>query len=101
MIVTVTPTIMDGPVVRWYARPSDLLDRAEPTVSVSRHGVRVGTYLHKVPDDVMATAQAAYEALRADPSVDVSHLATHRRVGLFGPLEPAASRPFTDTKETS
>lgn len=100
MIVTVTPTLMDGSTVRWYARPSDVLDRIDPTVSVSRHGVRIGTYLHHVPEDVLATAQAAYEALRADPNVDLSHLATHRRQGLFGPLVAAASRPSTDTQET-
>ncbi|WP_030487281.1 hypothetical protein [Micromonospora chokoriensis] len=90
MIVTVTPTIGDGTVVRWYYDADALADLhgIEPMVSASRNGVRIGTYLHCVPDEIMTTAQDAYEQLRRDSDADLKHLATHTRAGLFAPLVP-------------
>lgn len=85
MIVTVTPTIQDGTVVRWYLNESAAELRRE-VVSASRNGVLVNGYLHEIPAEVMADAQAAYEALRHDRRAEVAHLATHRHRGLFGPL---------------
>jgi len=90
MIVTVSPTIMDGTVVRWYpdTTPLDAILSVEPIVSASRNGVLIGTYLHHVPQDVLALAQNVYANLRRDHNAPVQHLATHRRRGLFGPYEP-------------
>lgn len=89
MIVTVTPTIMDGTVVRWYAteNPEGL---GEPQVSVSRNGVLVSGYLHEVPEAVLAQAQELHRRWRRDRDAwpDVRKLATHRRRGILGPLEP-------------
>ena len=89
MIVTVTPTIMDGTVVRWYHN-ENAVEYGREMVSASRNGVRVNGYLTDVPGDVLSAAQQAYETLRRDDRTDISHLATHRRRGLFGPLEPIA-----------
>lgn len=90
MIVTVTPTVMDGTVVRWYhdADRLDDLDAIRPMLSASRNGVMVGTYLHQVPTVLLAAAQDAYETLRRDRGADLRHLATHRSKAMFGPLEP-------------
>ncbi|MFD6565362.1 hypothetical protein [Micromonospora profundi] len=94
MIVTVTPTIMSGTVVRWYHDNDDLdrLPGIEPVASASRDGIRVGVYLHDVPAEVMQAAEEVHETLRRDPDADLSHLATHRkRGGLGGPYEPIAA----------
>lgn len=94
MIVTVTPTIGDGTVVRWYAdsAPLDALSHIA-MVSASRNGVIVSGYLHEVPDDVMAAARDTYETLRRNRDADVRHLATHRKRRMFGPYEPIADKP--------
>ncbi|MFG1659055.1 hypothetical protein ACGFIY_21235 [Micromonospora chersina] len=91
MIVTVTPTIMDGTVVRWYSS-EDAVEYGREMCSASRNGVRVNGYLTDVPADVLAAAQQAYEALRRDDRTDVGHLATHRQRGLFGPYEPVPAK---------
>lgn len=89
VIVTVTPTLGDGTVVRWYETEADAANNAiQPLVSASRNGVLVSTYLHVVPTEVMEAAQTVYVNLRRDPDTDMGYLATHRRRGLFGPLEP-------------
>ncbi len=95
MIVTVTPTIMDGTVVRWYGSESAAEYGAE-MLSVSCDGVKVNVYLHKVPDDVLALANHVYLSLKRGRRADVQHLATHRRRGMFGPLEPIATAEATD-----
>jgi hypothetical protein len=90
MIVIITPTIMDGTVVRWY-RPVEVTGiDAEPTfiageelVSASRNGVMVRGYLDQIGDQVLADARQACKALRADRDADLSHLATHRRRAMF------------------
>lgn len=83
MIVTVTPTIMDGTVVRWYA---DLAaeDHGEELASASRNRV----VWVKGPDSLYCTANSVHHTLRDDPNADLDYLATHRREGLFGPLVP-------------
>ena len=92
MIVTVTPTVMSDTVVRWY-RGESAEELGAEQVSASRDGVIVNGYLHLVPDCVMATAGAAYLTLKRDRAAYLGHLATHRRKGMFGPLEPV---PTTD-----
>lgn len=97
MIVTVTPTIMDGQVVRWY-RDSLALDdilSAEPVVSASRNGVLIGGYLHQVPADVLALAQDVHANLARDRNAPVQQLATHRKRRMFGPYEPIAAEQET------
>lgn len=93
MIVTVTPTIMDGVVVRWYHTLADA-DHPGPlaVVSASRNGVRVNGYLDEIPDEVMATARHVHATLAKDRDADFGHLATHRRARLFGLLEPVPAR---------
>ena len=90
-VVTVTPTVMDGTVVRWYETEREALHR-EPMISASRNGVLVTGFLHEVPAEVLAAATAAFEALRADRNADLSHLATHRMRILAGELEPIGGR---------
>lgn len=92
MIVTVTPTLQAGTVVRWYDT-ENAEDRGEPIVTASRNGVRVHGYLHDTPVAVLATAHSAWHVLRADNDADLNHLATHRRRGILGPLVPV-ERPF-------
>lgn len=79
MIVIVTPTVMDGTVVRWYRADGG---PGEAVLSASRNGVKVRAYLHEV-EEALPAARAVYETLRADRNADVSHLATHRWAGPF------------------
>ncbi|MEU2699565.1 hypothetical protein [Micromonospora aurantiaca (nom. illeg.)] len=90
MIVTVTHTLMDGTVVRWYPDSTtlDQLPAAKPQLSASRNGVLIGGYLHQVPADVLALAQNVHTNLHHDHNAPVQHLATHRRRGWAGPYEP-------------
>ena len=88
MVVTVTATVMDGSVVRWYSSLTSAECRDEPVVSASRNGVSVNTYLHLVPHEVMAQANEAFEILRdsyggyrGTPEL-VQRMATHRRRAL-------------------
>jgi hypothetical protein len=91
-VVIVTPTIMDGTVVRWYRSLDTAQNRVE-MASASRNGVMISGYVHDVPACVLAAAGRAWEQLRrGGPSDAVCQLATHRRSrGLFGPLEPVPS----------
>lgn len=88
MIVTVTPTIMDGTVVRWYLTDDPEAALTAPGISASRNEVRVNVPEDEIPPAIRAAAQAGHEALRRDPEVDLAGLATHRRQGLLGPLRP-------------
>jgi hypothetical protein len=89
VIVIVTPTIMDGQVIRWYAT-RDAAENGDEMLSASRNGVRIKVYLDDVPEDVLGQAKAAYKELRSGG--DASALATHR-MGLFSrvltPVEAA------------
>lgn len=83
-VVTVTPTIMSGTVVRWY--PNEAAEASHgPHVSASRDAVMIHGTLTFPPDDdgwfraALAAAHDAYQTLLADPKADMSHLATHRR----------------------
>lgn len=78
VVVTVTPTIVDGAVVRWYAAPQHDGGQHRELCSASRNGVRVH---HQVDgwQDVIAAAGDVHEQLQRDRHADLSHLATHRR----------------------
>lgn len=93
MIVTVTPTIMDGTVVRWHYDETPLaeLSSHQPQVSASRNGVLVHGYLHTIPAEVLATAKDVCAQLKRDRRADVQHLATHRQRRMFGPYEPVGA----------
>lgn len=88
-VITVTRTVMDGQVVRWHR---DLLAATNnsPVLSASRRGVMVhnNAYLNTIPAGWLANATEVFEHLAAVRGADLSHLATHRTRGLFGPLEP-------------
>lgn len=89
-VVTVTATIQSGAVVRWYR---DAYDSAGPCLSASRNGVMIhGDQWLTGPDAVPVQwmADATEAAIELGSGRDVKHLATHRRVGLLGPLEPVA-----------
>jgi len=88
-VVTVTPTICDGTVVRWH-RDVNAAANHRTVVSASRNGVSIHTeYLHEVPADWLTAANAAYEQLRRNRNADVGHLATHRNsIVRNGPLVP-------------
>lgn len=77
MIVTITPTVMDGTVLRWYDADDDT--GRHPAMSVSRNRVTV----HDAERLGAAEAQAAAEAhaeLKRDRYADVLRYATHARV---------------------
>lgn len=82
-VVTVTPTIQDGTVVRWFTSLADAED-CEPVVSASRN--RVVQHRDPVPEAWLVAAEAVWKALRSNPDADMRHLATHRRNGFLGPL---------------
>ncbi len=91
MICTVTPTIMDGVVVRWYFPNDDMAGHpgTEPALSASRSGVRVGTFLHLIPDEFLDKAKEAHRRLSIDCYGDLDDWATHERKYAFGgPLVP-------------
>ena len=81
-VVTVTPTIMDGTVVRWYGS----LEAAENPgvcgiISASRNGVMGGgDYITRADWEA---ASSAHVALARDQNADLGHLATHRRKGFM------------------
>jgi hypothetical protein len=87
-IVTVTPTIQSGTVVRWYYSTGD---NERPVLSASREGVMIhgDVFWHDIPREWLNAAKDAHEMLGlTNGKRDVSHLATHSRRGLTGPLEP-------------
>lgn len=83
MIVTVTPTVMSGQVVRWFATES-AAEHGTEIVSASRDGVTVSAYLH-VAAPYLAAANEARDRLLQNE--DVADLATHTR-GRFGAISP-------------
>lgn len=91
-IITVTPTVMDGTVVRWYRDLKDY-EVAEPVLSASRnrwmtHG---GKTAPQMPAEWLRVARETHTILREDWEADVSHLATHRaprgRRGMLVPIQ--------------
>ena len=93
MIVISYPTVMDGTVLRWY-RDETAAEHGIEAMSASRNGVQVHAFLHQIPDEDLANARAAHAALR-DRSGSVTHLVTHRKLGLLTPgirpVEPTAA----------
>lgn len=88
MVVLTTPSVVDGPVIRWYPSESEaaeLFDR--PIVSASAHGVRINCWLHDLPDGLLETARWWWQVLRVNKDADISRLATHTRY-YGGHLEP-------------
>lgn len=91
-VVTVTTTIIDGTVVRWY-RTVGQAENRRPVLSASRRGVRVhAEYLTDLPPAWIDAAKAAHKRLSGSPDADVNDLATHRQRMVHGtrsgPLEP-------------
>ena len=83
-VVTVTPTIMSGTVVRWY--PSlEAAERNDPVVSASRNACLADG---DVPEEWADAARQAHTRLAVDPDADMSYLATHHRRTLVGRLVP-------------
>ena len=91
-VVTVSPTIMDGLVVRWH-RTLDDAEHARPIISASRNAV----VIHEkglppaVLAEVMPLAERAGHDLGMGRPEAVRGLANYERRGLFGPLVPIKS----------
>jgi hypothetical protein len=78
------PTIHDGLVLRWYRSVDAYELDGEPLCSASRNGVMITGYLHKVPAEVLAKAEEAYEILRDNgPRELAAAMATHLRKSMF------------------
>jgi hypothetical protein len=90
-VITVTATLMDGQVVRWYRSVEDAtIHRSVLSASRSRVGVSVED-LTDVSDEWIAAARAAHAELKASRSADLRRLATHGHRGPSnGPLVPAS-----------
>lgn len=88
MIVTTTPTIMDGQVLRWYLSEAAAKDRWE-IVSASRNSIIISGDPH-LTDTILGDARRAHRRLAAGE--DVTDMATHRR-GPRGSLIPLAADP--------
>ncbi|HLK00293.1 MAG TPA: hypothetical protein VKU39_10355 [Streptosporangiaceae bacterium] len=84
-VVVATQTVMSGLVVRWYRNIADAETHAE-LISASRDGVLISgdVYLHDLPDEWIADAKRAHEALKADRREEARGLATHRHTKVFG-----------------
>lgn len=84
MIVTITPTVMDGTVLRWYDADDDT---GKPVMSVSRNRVEVYEKDRIGPMDAEMAAKA-YAELKRNRYADVRCYATHARMRLGGALIP-------------
>jgi hypothetical protein len=84
-VITVTPTVMSGIVVRWY-RCECAAAHGHALLSASRDGVHVTG--RQVPEAWLAAAARAHHALRERRDSDVAVFATHRRRFPSGELEP-------------
>jgi hypothetical protein len=84
-VSVVTPTIMDGTVVRWYRDQADA-EAVRPMASASRNRVELDEHL--IPAELRArvtdAANAAHRELAANRRADVDHYATHRHETPFG-----------------
>lgn len=91
-VSVVTPTIMDGTVVRWYRNAADA-EAVRPMASASRNRVQIDEHL--IPVELLArvtdAAQGAHRELAGNRDADVRHYATHRHETPFGPLIPAVT----------
>jgi len=86
VIVTITPTVMDGTVLRWYDA-DDPENLGHPVMSVSRNRVEVYEQDRIGPMHAEQAAKA-YAELKADRYADVRRYATHARMRLAGALIP-------------
>ncbi|GIH07474.1 hypothetical protein Rhe02_55410 [Rhizocola hellebori] len=85
LIVTVTATITDGQVVRWFTSEFSA-KRVNSIVSASRNGVHIDAWLHEIPEGLLDKARDAWHALQRRE--DVKHLATHYSRFLSDDLVP-------------
>lgn len=86
MIVTITPTVMDGTVLRWYDTDA-ADDTGRPVMSVSRNRVEVYDKDRIDPAAARAAAESHAE-LKRNRLADVRRYATHMRLSLRGDLVP-------------
>lgn len=89
-VVTVTPTIMDGTVVRWYANLAAAENRHE-YLSASRNAVMVDAEMKdtaEVGEIVTAIQRACDVMVRLRRGDDVRDLATHDRPFASRRLDP-------------
>ena len=97
-VVTVTPTIMDGTVVRWFTG-LEAAERCRPFLSASRY--EVITHVEGVvTPDLREQANAVRDGLpHFGPTPEwVERLATHRRRGITGPMEPETTPARTTSR---
>lgn len=99
--VTVTPTIMDGQVVRWFSGEAAMASM-HPMLSASRHRVLIhDVELRTVADveefrELLTAACGAQD--RLERGEDQRHLATYESSGLGQPYVPITP-PSTDQPE--
>lgn len=74
MIVTVTPTVQDGTVVRWYSAKGDI-----PLAEIASASRNMLLVLDETPVDVRDAAEAAHRELSKKRDADMRHYATHTR----------------------
>lgn len=91
-VVTVAERTPDGIMVRWHRTVGDARTM-NPVLTATQLGVMVSTYVTDVPDEWLAAAKAAHQALKGgsdEQLAAVSRLATHRNrfPGGGGPLDP-------------
>lgn len=91
MIVTITPTPLDGTVLRWFDADAAEDATGAPLVTVSRHQLQVRDGA-EVPGDAQRAAIEAFAELRRDRLADVRRFATHYRTIRSGlvPIEKTA-----------
>ncbi|HEV8653258.1 MAG TPA: hypothetical protein VG276_28665 [Actinomycetes bacterium] len=95
-VVMVSPTVMDGTVVRWY-RSVAAAEISRASLSASCRGVAVHEeLLTDVPPAWVEQAVKAYQTLAANPRADLGGLATHHhRRFMNGPIVPVAEGAST------
>lgn len=91
VVVLVSKETFDGySMVRWF-RDLWSAERNHHVLSVSAHGITVGSNLIEIPSQWLDKAKEVHSLLLEDPRADVSHFATHRNSGPSnGPLVPVS-----------
>jgi len=67
--------------VRWHLTPADAAIPATAVLIASARGVHVGGWLNDVPDGWADAALRTHARLKADPSANLSGMATHQPSG--------------------
>lgn len=75
-LVTSTPTVCDGTVLRWY-RSEHAARYGNESISASRNGV-FGQHGHHLNPGIFNAAWSAHLRLAADRDADMSDLVTHK-----------------------